>query len=465
MTRFDQRMRILGLCLLTVATAIPASAQTYTELLSFNGNSAAGPKTPMTQGFDGSLYGTTYYGGTGTCFDGEGIGCGVLFKITRNGEFKVVYNFQENGIIYPENALTLGGDGNFYGTSPANDAIFKITPAGSLTILLGFSGLDGDSPRGGLTQGTDGNFYGTTYQGGATSNFCPYGCGTVFKMTPAGVLTSLYSFCPQNYCPDGEYPEGTLAEGLDGNFYGTTVGGGLYKEGTVFRISPSGEFKLLYAFESSRPGGGLILANDGNFYGTVYDYSYLFEITPQGAYTALPGFSGSGASLPVQGSDGKLYWPAQYGGNDYGTISEMPPAGNPSTLYSFVGFPTDGSYPEAGLVQATNGTFYGTTFTGGSSTCNYYVPGCGTIFSEDVGLGPFVAFVRSAGKVGQKFGLLGQGFTGTTSVSLNGTSASFTIKSDTLIVATVPAGATTGYVTVTTPSGTLTSNVQFHVIP
>ncbi len=87
MTRFDQRMRLLGLCLLAVAMSISASAQTYTELLSFNGNNAAGPETPLTQGFDGSLYGTTYYGGTGTCFDGKGIGCGVVFKITRNGEF------------------------------------------------------------------------------------------------------------------------------------------------------------------------------------------------------------------------------------------------------------------------------------------------------------------------------------------------------------------------------------------
>lgn len=115
-----------------------------------------------------------------------------------------------------------------------------------------------------------------------------------------------------------------------------------------------------------------------------------------------------------------------------------------------------------GLLQATTGTFYGTTAVGGEGQCAG--SGCGTVFSLDMGLGPFVTFVRAAGRVGQTSGILGQGFTGTTSVSLNGTPASFTVVSDTYIRATVPVGATTGYVTVTTPSGTLTSNVPFHVI-
>jgi hypothetical protein len=109
-------------------------------------------------------------------------------------------------------------------------------------------------------------------------------------------------------------------------------------------------------------------------------------------------------------------------------------------------------------VQATNGSFFGTTYFGENDND-------GSILSLDVGLGPFVAFVQPYGKVGQTSGILGQGLTGTTSVELNGIPASFTIVSDTFIRATVPTGATTGYVTVTTPSGTLTSNVPFHVIP
>ena len=116
-----------------------------------------------------------------------------------------------------------------------------------------------------------------------------------------------------------------------------------------------------------------------------------------------------------------------------------------------------------GLLQATNGKFYGTTYGGGNNNdCGQN--GCGTVFSLNMGLGPFVAFVYSSGKVGQTGGILGQGFTRTASVSLNGTPAAFTVRSDTYLTATVPAGATTGYVTVTAPNGTLTSNVPFHVV-
>jgi uncharacterized repeat protein (TIGR03803 family) len=112
-------------------------------------------------------------------------------------------------------------------------------------------------------------------------------------------------------------------------------------------------------------------------------------------------------------------------------------------------------------VQGTNGVFYGTTSTGGG----LFAGGAGTIFSLDMGLGPFVTFVQSSGRVGQSGGILGQGFTGTSSVAFNGVQASFTVVSDTYIKASVPQGATTGYVTVTTPSGVLESNAPFHVIP
>jgi uncharacterized repeat protein (TIGR03803 family) len=466
MTKFAQPMRLLALCLLTIAIAIPASAQGYTELLSFNGNSAAGPKTPLTQGLDGSLYGMTNYGGTGTCFDGSGIGCGVVFKIT-NGKLRVIYSFQLAGPIYPGNDLVLGHDGNFYGTVLGGyGAIFKITPSGGLTTLHTFTLSDGASPLGGVIQAADGNFYGTTSGGGMPSTFCPNGCGTVFKMTPAGVLTTLYSFCPHNYCPDGDYPEGPLVQGIDGSFYGTTYHGGLYKAGTIFKIRPDGTFKLLYAFnnENSNPGG-LILGTDGNFYGTTSDYGY--RITPEGVFSILS-YYGSGyyANLPIQGNDGNLYGTTFYGGmSGYGLIFEMPTDGTASTLYSFAGYPDDGSSPLSSLVQATDGKFYGTTYAGGHSPCNYYSAGCGTVFSYDAGLGPFVALVRGTARVGERFGLLGQGLTDTASVSLNGTPANFTVTSDTSLIATVPAGATSGYVTVTTPSGTLTTNALFYVRP
>jgi uncharacterized repeat protein (TIGR03803 family) len=131
------------------------------------------------------------------------------------------------------------------------------------------------------------------------------------------------------------------------------------------------------------------------------------------------------------------------------------------TLYSFCSQKrcADGSYPYGSVTQETDGNFYGTTYTGGAAQND------GIIYRISVGLGPFVTFVRFAGPVGQTGPILGQGLTGTTSVTLNAIPASFKVKSDTLIEATVPPGATTGYVTVTTPTGVLTSNVPFQVIP
>ncbi|MBZ5571006.1 MAG: hypothetical protein LAO09_03900 [Acidobacteriia bacterium] len=468
MTRLSERALASSLFVVVLTFAVSASAQTYTELLSFDGDIIAAPIIPLTQGVDGALYGATRYGGTGDCFDGSGIGCGVVFKGTPEGGFRIIYNFQpdQNGYL-PQNNLTLGPDGNLYGTaSRGQGMIVRITPDGIFTIVHAFSGPDGNGLLGGLTLGTDGNFYGTTIGGGQPSKFCPNGCGTIYKVTPSGVVTTLYSFCPENYCPDGTSPRGALAEGTDGNFYGTTYGGGLYKVGTMFKVSPKGTFKLLYTFQNGNPQlySGLMLASDGNFYGAE-SLSGLYRITPQGSFTQLAN-PGNVPNLPIEGSDRNLYGTtAQAGSPPYGNAFEMPFDGSPTTLHMFTGYPTDGSELWSGLVQHTNGIFYGITYSGGSSPCNYSYPGCGTIFSVDMGLPPFVAFLRGGGRVGKRFGVLGQGFTGTTSVLLNGTPASFVVKADTFLIVTVPAGATTGYVTVNTPSRPLTSNVPFYVKP
>jgi uncharacterized repeat protein (TIGR03803 family) len=189
--------------------------------------------------------------------------------------------------------------------------------------------------------------------------------------------------------------------------------------------------------------------------------------TRSGVFTELGNFDGG--YLPyslIQGNDGNLYGATFAGGiTEQGEIFETPTFGTSSTvLHNFSGYPSDGSYPYAGLMQAPNGTFYGTTFSGGSSSCNFVGAGCGTVFSYDAGLAPFVAFVRGMARIGQTFLVLGQGFTGAASVTLNGTPATFTVKADTALVVTVPAGATTGYVTVDTTSGTLTSNAPFYVL-
>jgi hypothetical protein len=154
-----------------------------------------------------------------------------------------------------------------------------------------------------------------------------------------------------------------------------------------------------------------------------------------------------------------------------GTLYKITPSGTFTTLYKFCAQAKckDGSNPYATLFQATNGTFYGTTLYGGtnSSACpaGFSRGPCGTVFSLSTGLSAFVSLPLDSGQVGGVGGILGQGFTGTTGVFLNGTPATFTVVSDTFIEATVPAGATSGFVTVTTPSGTLTSNVPFQVVP
>ena len=169
------------------------------------------------------------------------------------------------------------GGANRYGT------VFKITPSGALTKLYSFcsqSGCaDGANPFGPLVQATDGNLYGTTQIGGANTSGCGgQGCGTVFKITPSGTLTTLYSFCSQSGCPDGANPYSRLVQATDGNFYGTTVSGGAFTYcgfaggcGTVFKITPSGSLTTLHSFDGGDGAGplGLVQATGGNFYGTT----------------------------------------------------------------------------------------------------------------------------------------------------------------------------------------------------
>ncbi|MBZ5574365.1 MAG: hypothetical protein LAO09_21115 [Acidobacteriia bacterium] len=336
--------------------------------------------------------------------------------------------------------------------------------AQTFTKLVDFQGANGQWPTDELVQGRDGAFYGTTMLGGA------YGGGTVFKVTPGGTLTSLYS------SPNDE-PDGGLFLATDGNLYGTTLNGGEYFDGTIFNITPSGSLTTLYTFcsqpscaDGKSPQAKLIQAADGNLYGTTYqggisDCGTIFTMAPNGSLKTLHLFDGTDGCTPIgsllQATDGNLYGTTCCdGANHRGTIFIVSTNGVLTTLYSFQD--TDGS-PGGGLFQSTGGALYGTTVDGGAYDCGGYH--CGTIYRLDMGFGPFVRLVRDLGKVGQTGGILGQGFTGTIDVSLNGTPASFTIVSNTFMKATVPAGATTGYVTVITPSGTLTSNVPFRVTP
>ncbi|HTU43063.1 MAG TPA: choice-of-anchor tandem repeat GloVer-containing protein [Candidatus Aquilonibacter sp.] len=482
MIKADWWKMTCGMFVLCAATAIAAPAQTFNTLFYFNGPSGGEPDfMTLVQGVDGGFYGTTLLGGNEKACS---LGCGTVFRINAEGVLNTLPLIPREG-DYPYAGIMLATDGSFYGAAVYggdndNGAIFKIARPGGLITLYSFCSLancaDGANPEAPLVEAADGGFYGTTTNGGANGDY-----GTVFKITAQGTLTTLYSFCAQIYCSDGEEPVGGLVQAWDGNFYGTTFSGGSDGAGTIFKITAQGDFTSLYSFcvqprcvDGSEPEAGLIQAIDGDFYGTslaggVNDEGTVFKVTINGTLITLYSFcaqtncadGSSPAARLVQANDGNYYGTTAIGGaNLLGTVFKISGSGHLTTLHSFDS--SDGAQPSGGLLQATEGNFYGTTPLGGPFICDS--DGCGTIFSLDVGLSPFVAFVSAAGEIGQTSGILGQGFTGTTSVSLNGIPASFTVVSDSLIRATVPRGATSGYVTVTTPSGTLTSNVPFHVI-
>jgi uncharacterized repeat protein (TIGR03803 family) len=487
MTRLSAWKMIGAVFMFCGVTAIVTPAQTFNTLVNFDGGNGTAPYfVSLTQNRGGKLYGTTSIGGANNQ--------GTIFTLTPDGKLTTVYNFCSQTNCpdgrYPTAGVVLAADGNFYGETkyggPSDSGtIFEISPDNTLTTIYVFcfqtNCPDGQNPVGGLIQAADGDFYGVTFGGGAN------GAGTVFRISAKGALTTLYSFCPDRFfCTDGEAPEAGLVQAADGQFYGTTASGGTSSScngpcGTVFKITSRGTLTTLHSFnvtDGYEPTAELVQGTDGNFYGTTpfggasdfSGYGTAYKITRGGVLTTLHSFcTGNTCSdgfYPyaglIQATDGNLYGTTAGtfsncgGSGSCGTIYDITPGGSLTTLHTFDS--SEGTTPYGAVTQATNGKFYGTTFEGGP------VNG-GTVFSIDTDLGPFVTFVRPAGKVGQTGGILGQGFTGTTSVILNGVPASFTVVSDTFIRATVPAGATTGYVTVTTPSGTLTSNVPFHVIP
>jgi uncharacterized repeat protein (TIGR03803 family) len=378
-----------------------------------------------------------------------------------------------------------GRDGNMYGTTENGGApsftnnvgtVFQVTPAGALNVIYSFpsSETEGWLPFSGLTLGTDGNFYGTTYYYGLPENVSYF--GSVFQITPGGSRTYLYKFTGGS---DGRYPTAPPIQGTDGNWYGTTQGDPR-NPGSVYRLTPSGQFKSLHQFVlGEMPEDPLVLATDGNFYGTTTgggsaSGGVVFKLTSAGKITVLNNFvQGDTPSVPiaglVQATDGYLYGTTGQGNSQGGTTSNgtvfrmkaIP--STPSYLHDFDQYPT-GSDPQDTLLQHTNGILYGDTISGGVPNV-----GCGVFYSWNQGLKPFVSLLSTSGKVGDHpNGILGQGFTGASAVFSNGVSAAFTLDTtypDTYLTATVPSGATKGNVTVVTPTGTLTSNKVFTVVP
>jgi uncharacterized repeat protein (TIGR03803 family) len=349
-----------------------ATATPLTTLHSFSGTDGSFPYAGLVQGTDSNFYGTTQSGGTSSS--------GTVFRISPSGNFTNLYSFSGPDGATPSAGLVQGNFGYLYGTTEYGGidrigTIFQISPTGSFASLHSFNGSDGAYPAGGgaLVLGSDGYFYGTTTAGG--TNSCD--CGTVFKMLPTGILIWSYSFTGS---PGGANPYDGLVQGSDSNFYGTTYAGGTNGVGTVFRISPLGSLTNLYTFSGSdgaTPFAGLVQGSDSNFYGTTYTggtngLGTVFVITPSGSLTTLHNFSGypTDGGLPVAGlvqaSDGNFYGTTRLGGtNDGGSVFEITPSGGLTTLYSFSG--NDGANPEGGLVQGIDGYLYGTTYYGGTS--------------------------------------------------------------------------------------------------
>ncbi len=380
---------IATIVLVLVGRSERGNGQTLTTLWQFSDRADGGtPRAGLVQGSDSNFYGTTQGGGAS--------GSGTVFSISSSGHLTNLWSFT-GGIDGggPVAGLVQGTDGDFYGTAAAGGAngwgtVFQITSAGTLTTLCQFNhATNGANPVAGLVQGSDSNFYGTTLNGGASRR------GTVFQMTSAGTLTTLYNF------PDilkGGNPGAGLVEGSDGNFYGSTRNGGLFDAGMAFQITSAGTLNWLTSFlgDPNDDGGAntLVQGSDSNFYGTTFGGggSYkgtVFAINSQGTVTTLASLSEDAAPVAglVQGSDGDFYGTTLDGGVGFGAVFKITSAGSLTTLYRFKGG-AEGASPYANLVQGVDGNFYGTTALGGTNDA-------GTIFQ----LIPPCTYTLSTGQV------------------------------------------------------------------
>jgi uncharacterized repeat protein (TIGR03803 family) len=366
---------------LTIA-ATSFTSTTFTLLDSFTGTSGAAPGANplyenLIQGSDGGFYGTAVTSGANSW--------GTVFKISSTGTFSLLHSFSAatSDSAGPYAGLVQGSDGSFYGTTNTGGAtgrgtVFKITSTGSFSLLHSFSTApnDGQTPYAALVQGTDGTFYGTTLYGGVNN------LGTVFRITSNGSFAVLHSFSAATY--DGTHPYAPLVQGADGTFYGTTVSGGANAYGIVFRMDPYGYFQIVHSFSTAttdgeNPFSGLVQGSDGSFYGTTQNggatgCGTVFKITLGGNFSLLHSFSTATSdgyypySGLVQGSDGSFYGTTQSGGaNNNGTVFKITSTGTFSLLHSFSPAITDGYAPLGGLIQGSDGSFYGLTNGGGAN--------------------------------------------------------------------------------------------------
>ncbi len=515
---------LLGLFVLCAAAA---SAQTYQELVDFVGANGCCPQYPtmMAQGRDGNLYGTTPTGGVnsvgivfkitpagsqtilyqfdtthgstpngglvlgvdgnfyGTTEFGGANSYGTIFKITPSGVLTVLYDFTGNADGgYPVAPLVLATDGNFYGTSYPG-AAFKFSPSGTFTIINKIPTVS----YGPLLQASDGNFYGVTEFAGTFS------AGTIYKIA-GSTVTTLYNFDGTH----GSYPIGGLVQGADGNLYGTTTAGGTTNAGVIYRITTAGILTVLVDFDGVHPlngyeaFAGLVAGSDGNLYGaTIWGgtsgYGEIFQMTIGGAYTALYNFvaaSGDGAySTPMQHTSGKLFGLTTRGGvagkggiysYDSGIspfvslVSTLGPVGatvgilgsgfTGTTQVQFNGTPAS--------FRVLSDTYLTATVPSGESGNVIVTTPSGILLSYKIyHVTPQIkTMAPTSGPVGSSVVLTGSGFIEARMITVGGVRVTaFIVNSDQKVTFTVPTGAKTGKVVLTTAGGKATSRSVFTV--
>ncbi len=358
------------------AFASGATAQSYTVLHRFTGapNDGDTPYADLRADSEGSLYGTTRFGGTKDY--------GTIFKVATDGTETLLYSFTGGkDDEYPSAGVTVDQKtGDLYGTASGNSVvdcdegcgiIWKLTARGRFSILHMFDSEDGSFPYGRMIRDRLGNFYGTTVYGGSSHN-CTYGCGVVWELTAGGKYRVLHNFSGMS-TGDGEGPLGRLARDRAGNLYGATGYGGYYNGyygyGTIYKIAPSGAETVLYSFtngsDGAYPSSGLVRDKAANLYGTTDSeyYDTVFRLTPDGTLTTV-------LNLGTDDPEGDLlrtrsdwiYGTTYAGGNGAGNVYELSPNGTLINLHSF----TDTEHPWAGVLKIKD-TLYGTTAGGDGS--------------------------------------------------------------------------------------------------
>ncbi|HTQ55206.1 MAG TPA: choice-of-anchor tandem repeat GloVer-containing protein [Bryobacteraceae bacterium] len=433
--------------------------------------------------------------------------CASPWAIRAQSDFNVLHTFPSAGPHFPMCTLVETSPGIFYGTTSAGPGsgvpgdLFGIDSSGNIRYLHAFDGAtEGNLPEDTLLQAFDGTLYGITIGGGSGQN------GTIFKSDLAGNVSVLYSFSAQ---PNTITPY-SLIQTPKGVLYGTLSSFDPSVPSQVYVLNRSGQPVTLHAFKGTEgaPAGPLTFASDGNLYGLSNNGS-VYRITPSGKFTTIYTFTGNDGATPIgnlsQAGNGRLYGVNAFGGaNNYGTLFSVSLAGSFRLEHTFTGG-ADGGFPLTGTARADDGNVYGTTglvpgtdfqittagqFTtlatmGPGGNPNFTSPAViqgsdgllygvqttfgGTVYTLNAGLAPpkpaVITFRPSSGPVGTAVLIVGGNLLGATAVSFNGTAAGFRVASAKSIYTVVPPGATTGPISVETPNGGTSTTSAFTVTP